>query len=210
MLITLKRALLVLLVFPIVACAEPARFQEGVHYVELPKAVSTGSSDKIEVLELFWYGCPHCYALEPTLNSWVDKKPSDVAFKRMPGLMARSWIDHGKAYYTAEALGVLDQTHEELFNAIHKFRKRISDQDSLAKFYASHGVDKDKFIKTFNSFSVKSKLNQALSKQKAYQASGVPAIIVNGKYRVSTTMAAGQNGMFEVINFLVEKERAAL
>ncbi len=209
MLVLLKRAVLLLLIFPLAACAESDKYQEGDHYVQLSKPVATANADKVEVLELFWYGCPHCYALEPSLNKWVAEAPDYVEFKRMPGLMASSWLDHGKAYYAAEVLGVVDKTHEALFTAIHRYGQQLADQASLAGFYASQGVNEDEFNKVFSSFAVKSKINQAKAKQRNYRASGVPAIIVNGKYRVSTTMKAGPQGLFDVVDFLVEKERSA-
>jgi len=210
MLKLLRRAIFLILVFPLVACADSDRFQEDDHYVKLSKSVATSNADKIEVLELFWYGCPHCYSLEPTLNAWAAKLPSDVQFERMPGFMASSWEAHGRAYYTAEVLGVVEQTHEALFTAIHMYKQRLSNQAALSAFYASHGVDEARFNKVFTSFAVQSKINQAKAKQRDYRASGVPAIIVNGKYRVSTTMKAGTQGMFEVIDFLIAKERALM
>jgi thiol:disulfide interchange protein DsbA len=210
MLKLLRRAIFILLVLPLVACAESDRFQEGDHYIKLSKSVATKSSGKIEVLELFWYGCPHCYSLEPSLNAWTAKLPSDVQFERMPAFMASGWEAQGRAYYTAEVLGVVEQTHEALFKAIHMYKQRMGSQKELSAFYASHGVDEARFNKAFKSFAVQSKINQAKLKQRDYRASGVPAIIVNGKYRISQTMKAGAQGMFEVIDFLIAKERALM
>jgi len=196
-----------LVILPLGACADTnSPYKEGEHFVELPKPVSTVNPDKVEIVELFWYGCPHCYGLEPLLNDWLKTVPEDVEFVRMPALMARGWESHGRAYYTAEVLGVVDKTHKELFTAIHRERQQLMDQISLAAFYARHGVDEVDFNKTYNSFAVNSRVQQAVAKQRGYRATGVPAVIVNGKYRVGTTMKAGAKGMFDVIDWLIEQE----
>jgi len=204
----LKSFSLFFLLLPLYACAaEDAPYQEGEHYVTLPKPVATDDKDKIEVLELFWYGCPHCYVLEPRVNTWVSKMPPDVAFKRMPAVMAKHWENHGRAYYAAELLQVLDSTHQALFDEIHKRRQPVSDQVSLAAFYARHGVDEVMFNSTFNSFAVNSRIQRARVKQREYRATGVPTVIVNGKYRVGSTMKAGSQGLFDVVDYLIKKER---
>lgn len=203
MLKTLKLKVLLLLFVPLFACAaEDSPYTEGKHYFKLDNEVDTSDQTKVEVLELFWYGCPHCYALEPRLAPWVRGLPDYVEFERMPAVVGRGWDIHARAYYAAEILGVLENTHRPLFDALHKERQRLLDQSSLARFYATMGVDEDKFNKTYESFAVNSKINQAAKKQRDYQISGVPAIIVNGKYRVPA-----QNEMLEVVDYLVEKER---
>lgn len=211
MLKIVKKSLLILLMVPLIACADAdAPFREGEHYVELSRPVATGSDGKIEVVELFWYGCPHCFQLEPRIERWLENKPADVEFKRMPAVLAKHWEVHARAYYASALLGVEEKTHGALFDALHKERQRLFDQVSLAGFYAKHGVDEVKFNQAFKSFSVNSKIQQAKSRQRNYQATGVPAIIVNGKYRVGTTMKAGDRGLFDVVDYLIKKERSAL
>ena len=211
MLNSLKKSLIVLLFFPLLACAEQGSvYEEGKHYKTLEKPVATDNANKIEVVELFWYGCPHCYALEPLVNKWTSNLPQYVDFKRMPAVMARHWEVHGRAYYATQILGVVEQVHEKLFDAIHKRGQKIVDQESLADFYAGQGVDKAEFNKTFNSFLVSSRVQQAKTRQRGFQATGVPAVVVNGKYLIATTMKAGTKGLFDVVDFLVEKERNTL
>ncbi|MCF7980498.1 MAG: thiol:disulfide interchange protein DsbA/DsbL [Pseudomonadales bacterium] len=208
----IKKSLLILLMLPLLACAEPEEaFVEGEHYVALPRATNTSVPEgKIEVLELFWYGCPHCYQLEPSIKDWLTRLPNDVQFVRMPAVMGRGWELHARAYYAASLLGVENKTHAALFDAIHKKRENLFDQNSLADFYARYGVKKSDFNQAFNPFSVNSKIMQSKNRQKDYRATGVPAIIVNGKYRVGTTMKAGGTGLFDVVDYLVNKEREAM
>ena len=199
------RQLVMLLMFvPLVACAqeENAPYKEGEHYFKLRDEVATKDPSKVEVLELFWYGCSHCFALEPRLKSWEKTIPDYVDFQRMPAVMGRGWDIHGRAYYAAEQLGLVEATHEALFNAIHRNRAPLFDNVALAGFYAQFGVDELTFNKAYKSFSVNSKVQQAQLKQRKYQARGVPAIIVNGKYRVDS-----QKDMLKVVDYLVEKER---
>lgn len=211
MLRSLKKSLIILLFVPLLACAEEsAVYKEGEHYKTLSKPVATDAKGKIEVVELFWYGCPHCYSLEPLVEKWASTLPQHVVFKRMPAMMASHWEVNGRAYYAAEILGVAEQTHQKLFDAIHRQGQKIFDQESLADFYASQGVDKVEFNKAFNSFLVSSRVQQAKQRQRGYQATGVPAVVVNGKYLVSTTMKAGGDGLFDVVDFLIEKERKTL
>ena len=211
MLSSLKKSLIILLFLPLLACAdEGAVYEEGEHYKTLPKLVATDDKGKVEVVELFWYGCPHCYSLEPSVEKWVSTLPQHVDFKQMPAMMASHWEANGRAYYAAEILGVAKQTHQKLFDAIHRQGQKIFDQESLADFYASQGVDKVEFNKAFNSFLVSSRVQRAKQRQRGYQATGVPAIVVNGKYLVSTTMKAGSNGLFDVVDFLIEQEHKTL
>ena len=204
MLNNLKRVVILLMILPVMACAQDkAPYKEGEHYFKLDKEVATTSGDKIEVLELFWYGCPHCYALEPRLNKWLETAPDDIAFQRMPAVMGRGWDVHGKAYYAVEQLGALERTHEALFAALHRTGAKLYDQASLAGFYAQQGVDAQEFNKAYASFSVNSKLQKARLQQQAYRARGVPAIIVNGKYRVGS-----QKDMLKVVDYLVDNERS--
>jgi len=208
MLKSIKSLLIGLLILPVLACAQDdSPYVEGEQYKLLSSPVDTMSGDKIEVVELFWYGCPHCYALEPFVEDWEKTLPADVNFVRMPGVMASSWENHGRAYYTAAVLGVVDKTHRPLFDAIHKEGKSISSQEDLADFYADYGVDKTKFNSTFNSFTVNGLIAKAKTKQYQYKASGVPTLIVNGKYLVSASTAGGNQQVFDVVNYLIEKER---
>jgi thiol:disulfide interchange protein DsbA len=186
-----------------------AAFSEGIEYEKIGNAQPTVASDKIEVLELFWYGCPHCYQLEPALEAWLENKPDDVAFVRMPAVLGPNWELLARAYYTAELLNVSDKVHPALFARLHKERKRITNVGQLQAFFAEHGVSEQDFSSTFKSFAVVTKTNRAKQVRNMYGITGVPAVVVNGKFRTSATMAGGNEKMFKVIEYLIEQERGA-
>jgi thiol:disulfide interchange protein DsbA len=188
-----------------VASAE-TQFQEGTHYQRLNTPVPTSSDNKVEVVEAFWYGCGHCYNLEPAIETWVANKPENVAFTRLPTVLGRSWEPHARAYHTAEVLGVLDKIHQPLLEAIHAEKRRLMNEDQLAEFFAEQGVDKDTFRKTYNSFAVETRLKRSQDLVKRYRLRSVPTIVVNGKYVTDTSMAGSGKKLFEVVNYLVEKE----
>ncbi|NVK43772.1 MAG: thiol:disulfide interchange protein DsbA/DsbL [Oceanospirillaceae bacterium] len=193
----------------VVAAAEGERFQDGKDYVTLPFPVKTVDESKIEVVEMFGYLCPHCNAFEPLVHSWSEKQADDVEFVRIPVVFGRSWEPLARSYYVAELLDAVDQTHQAVFDAIHLQKKRFTSEEDLAEFYSSLGVDSDQFSKLYNSFAVNTKLNQGESKARGYEITGVPTMVVNGKYRITAAMAGGHKQMLEVVDFLVEKERQA-
>lgn len=162
--------------------------------------------DKIEVIEFFWYGCPHCYSLEPAMVEWLKTKPANVEFIRQPAVFSDLWGKHAKAYFTAEALGVLDKVHADLFDAIQNKKQKLVSEDELAKFFADHGVKDEEFRSAYNSFLVDAKLRQAESTAPRYGISGVPALIVNGKYKVTGQSAKSQANMLTVVNELIAQE----
>jgi len=210
MLKAVKSWLLCLLVLPMMACAQSdAPYKEGEHYIELPKAVATSDPSKIEVLEFFWYRCIHCYNLETAVEKWTAKLPSDVKFVQLPTILGGNWEPQARAYYAAKALNVLEQTHRPLFDALHKEGRPLVNQESLAGFYASYGVSEDDFNKAYKSFPVSAQISRVKKSQREYRVSGVPLVIVNGKYKVSGTMKAGASGLFDVVDYLVERERLA-
>jgi thiol:disulfide interchange protein DsbA len=187
------------------ACADA--YTQGQDYIELSNPQPTSSGDKIEVVELFWYGCPHCYHLDPFLEDWVASKPDDVEFVRMPAILGKRWGLLAKGYYTAELLGVVDKIHPALFEAIHEDKKKINDEAALQDFFVAHGVSAEDFKNTFNSFAVNVKANNARQMTRRYAITGVPTIIVNGKYSTSPGLARSNEGVIKVMNYLVEKER---
>jgi len=178
-------------------------------YVELTNPVPVAVPGKIEVVELFWYGCPHCYAFEPVINPWAEKLPSDVNFVRIPAMFGGPWDAHGQMFLTLESMGVEDQVHAAVFNAIQKEKKRLTDPEEMAEFLATQGVDKDKFLATFNSFAIKGQINKAKELAKKYEITGVPTMVVNGKYRFDIGSAGGANEALQLADKLIAKERAA-
>ena len=195
--------------YALAACAADD-FIEGRDYTKLSSAQPTSSGDKIEVVELFWYGCPHCYHLEPFIESWLKTKPDDVEFVRLPAILGASWELLAKAYFTADLLGVLDETHRALFDEIHEKNNRIRDEAALRAFFMQHGVSAADFDKTFNSFAVNVKLNNARLMTRRYAITGVPTLIVNGKYSTGPSQTNGNERVMAVVDYLVAKERAAM
>lgn len=187
-----------------------AAIDEGIEYKRVSPQQPTITKNKIEVVELFWYGCPHCFHFEPHLNEWLTKKPDNVVFYRIPAIFNASWALHARAFYTAKSLGLFDQGktkfHDALFDEIHKKKKRVQTKKELQEFFARFGVSAEHFNNTFDSFSVNAKVNRAAALSKRYQLQGVPTFIVNGKYRTDGPMAGGRKGMIEVLNFLIDKE----
>lgn len=180
-------------------------FKAGQHYKEIePQKTATG--DKIEVLEFFWYGCPHCYTFEPFLNKWKASKPDNVVFTRVPAIFRPSWKVQARTYYALEAMGKLDPAHQQIFDAIHKKRTKLTSMNQMADFLAKNGIDRDAFVKEYRSFSVDSKVRKANKLLKAYNVSGVPTVAVNGKYMTDGRSAGSYPKMIEVMNHLIKKE----
>ncbi len=189
--------------------ADNVPLEAGKTYVELANPVPVSEPGKIEVVELFWYGCPHCYAFEPTINPWVEKLPSDVNFKRIPALFGGPWDAHGQLFITLDTMGVEHKVHNAVFNAIQKEGKRLTKPEDMADFVATQGVDKAKFLETFNSFAVKGKMAQYKELAQKYGVQGVPTMIVNGKYRFDLGTTGGPEQTLNVADQLIAKERAA-
>lgn len=189
--------------------AQAAQFQAGKEYVELSSPVAVADPARIEVVELFWYGCPHCYQFEPTLNAWVRQLPADVDFKRIPAMFGGLWDVQGQMFLALQAMGVEQKVHDSIFSAIHNEGKKLASPDEMAQFLAGQGVDKDAFLKAYNSFGVKSQVEKAKKQGMAYQITGVPVMIVNGKYRFDLGSSGGPENTLQVADFLIEKERVA-
>jgi protein dithiol oxidoreductase (disulfide-forming) len=182
---------------------------EQTGYETLSPPQPTQNPDKIEVIEFFWYGCPHCYSFEPLLEKWVKNLPKNVEFIREPAAFNELWSKHAKAYFTAEALGVVDKVHADFFDAIQNKKEKLDTEEELAKFFAAHGVDESQFHEAYNSFAVDSKMRNAPSMATRYGITGVPAIIINGKYKTNGPLAGSHEKMIEVMNDLIKKESAA-
>jgi thiol:disulfide interchange protein DsbA len=189
--------------------AQAESIEAGRQYVELSSPVPISQPGKIEVVELFWYGCPHCYQFEPTLNPWVEKLPEDVNFVRIPALFGGLWDAHGQMFITLQSMGVEQKVHHAIFEKLHGNPKQLQTPEEMAEFLAGQGVDKGKFISTFNSFAVKGLMGKAKQLAKSYQITGVPVLIVNGKYRFDVGSSGGPKEALGVADFLIQKERSA-
>jgi thiol:disulfide interchange protein DsbA len=202
-------AFMFLLVLPFSSTVMADAPQNGTEFAQTTQIIPTDNPAKIEVIELFWYGCSHCYALEPQLAGWVKALPKDVTFKRVPGLPRPDWAPMAKAYYVMESLGLSEKLHSKLFDAIHK-QKSLSPTDEKASIewiVKEGGLDHKKVETEFNSFSLSTKLNQAAQVFRASGATGVPSLIIDGKYITSVTMAGGSPQVFNVANYIIENVR---
>jgi len=196
---------LLLTVFLIPVHAQNEEYAEGAHYELLSEVQPVQTGDKIEVVELFWYRCPHCFRLEPFLVKWLENIPDNAEYVPIPAVLNQNWILHGRAYYTFEALGLVDPLHGKFFDTIHKDRRQFNSPEEIADWAATHGADRDVFLNTYNSFAVNSKIQFANVMGKKYGITGVPAIIVDGKYRTSVSMAGSHDKLIGLINFLIKK-----
>lgn len=196
-----RRVLAPLLTLLLVAGVSLAADQ-GRDYVALktPQPVDTGS--KIEVREFFWYGCPHCYSLEPTLQNWVKRKPANVEFVRTPGA-APHWLVHAQAYYAFAALGATERTHSAFFRAMHEQNRRLDNEQALAQFAQEQGIDAAKFREAFNSFGVRTNVEKAKRLNQAFQVASVPMVAVDGKYLTGPSMTGSDEGFVKVLDQLV-------
>ncbi len=202
----MKRLLFTCLVFVLSSISVSAQeVQEGVNFVRLSAPQPTQTENKIEVLELFWYHCPHCYRLEPYLKRWLKNKPDNVAYVRMPAILNDHWRNDAHAFYTMQALGLMETLHDAYFSVLHEERKRIVTAEHFSDWAAEHGADPQKVLETFNSMGVVSRVNKAILMTRNYQADGVPTIIVGGTYRTSVSMAGGPNELIDIINHLAAK-----
>ena len=174
----------------------------------------TTTPDKVEIVELFWYRCPHCYSFEKFLRktNWLQNKPAYVEFTHMPAVFDQDkWIPLAKAYYVAESLGVLDKVHIPIFAAIHDRRRNLNSEQALQKLFNEYaGVSQADFAKTYNSFAIATKINRAKEMTSRYGITGVPVVIVNGKYRLNSEKTDGYDNMMLIINYLVEKEHTIM
>jgi thiol:disulfide interchange protein DsbA len=204
----LKKWMLVLLtsfVFAMPVAAQMA-FVEGVDYQLIEPAVPTSDPAKVVVTEIFWYGCPHCFRFEPFVEKWAESIPDGVVFEQVPSAINAAWTVHARAYYAFKMMGVQEQLHKKLFNAIHVQRQRLNSLDSIAGFVAEQGLDEKEFRKQYASFPVETLIRKGKQKELHYGLEGVPTIIVNGKYRTSGVMAGNFNRLLQIIDFLVANE----
>jgi thiol:disulfide interchange protein DsbA len=197
---------LILLWFPFFAFAGNDPYQEGVHYQRLATPVPTSTGDKIEVVEVFWYGCGHCYRLEPVIEAWLAGKPGNVEFIRIPAVLGRNWEPHARTFYAAQVLGVEEKIHKPLMDAMHVHGRSLADEEQLAGFFAEQGVAKESFLQAYRSFEVETRLRRSQQLVQRYGIDGVPAVIVNGKYLTNGTMTGATDKIFEVVDYLIAKE----
>lgn len=198
----------------VVMLSQPASaqavYQEGKDYAVLPNPVRTTDPSKIEVAEVFWYGCPHCNTFRPLFEQWKKQSGDDITVQHTPAMWSKSMAVHAQIFYTAKVLGKLDVMHKEIFDAMHVGKKKLLAEKQIYTLFEKHGVDKSTFDKTFSSFGVNSQVQQAASRARGYQITSTPTVVVNGKYRVLMNRGDSFDKVMKVADYLVNKERAAL
>lgn len=191
------------------AQAQAQKPEQGADYLVLDKrAAVEAPAGKIEVVEFFWYNCPHCNAFEPALEAWVRRAPKDVSVRRVPVGFRDEFVPQQRLYYTLEAMDLIDKLHAKVFAAIHAEKLQLNKGDAIADWVARQGVDKAKFLERFNDFSTASKAGRATQLQNAYRVEGVPAMGVAGRFYTDGTLAKNMPRALQVVDFLVAEVRA--
>ena len=181
---------------------------EGKDYVRLSQPLPSAAAGKIEVVEFFWYGCPHCNDFEPMLDGWAKKLPADVSFRRVPvAFRDEPFGSHQRIFYALEAMGQIDAMHRKVFYAIHNDRAKLDKPADIAAFMAKNGLDSAKFLDVFNSFSVQTKARQAKQLSESYKIDGVPAMGIHGRYYTSGSLAGSNDRALAVADVLIERTR---
>ena len=185
---------------------EAQEYVAGEHYVVIDKPVETQTGDKVEVRELFWYYCGHCYNLEPYINAMKATLTDEAEFIRHPSILGDGWVKGAVFYYVLKDLGELDRLHTPLFDAIHKYGMKFDSQEEFVNWLSDNGVDAEKANTAFTSFTVDNNVRKAMIDTRKYQSRGVPTLVVNGKYWVDATHEGSIEGIFRVVDYLIEKE----
>ncbi len=184
--------------------------EAGVDYLVLDKRAAVDApAGKIEVVEFFWYNCPHCHVFEPTLEAWIKQRaPKDLAFRQVPIAFQDSFVPQQRLFYALEAMGLLNQLHSKVFAAIHTEKKNLTSMEQIVDWVAKQGVDKAKFLTQYNSFSVSTKATRGTQLQNTYQVQGVPALGVAGRYYTDGGLAKSMERALQVVEFLVAQVRS--
>lgn len=188
---------------------QATQYREGLHYKHIkPEQPYQADKGKVEVVEMFFYACPHCYELEEKVTTWVKAHKDSVQLKRMPAIVGPTWVSQAKAYYIAEELGILSETHKKFFDSIHKQGQEYYNDYTIQKFFMEQGVSQQAYYKASHSAVVAEKLSQARIMTVKYGLRGVPAFIVNGKYKTAPFYTRNYDDMFQVLDQLVDNEIA--
>jgi len=212
-LILISRRVFAAAVLGLFFASAQAQLTPGKDYSPVQPPQPTDSGSKIEVLEFFWYGGPHCNSLQPPLEAWLKRKPADVEFRRVPAVFQESWVPMTRAYYTIEALGMVDKLHHEMFATLHKQRQQLRDANAIFDWAASKGVDRKKFADTYNSFGVNGRAQRSIELTRKYDIPGTPALVVDGRYLTAPSMTlkadrtVDYERFFRVVDGLIAEAR---
>ena len=192
------------------AMAQARQFKEGKDFKRLDKPVAPDApAGKVDVIEFFWYSCPHCHAFEPTLDAWVKAAPKDLSIRRVPVAFNASFVPQQKLFYTLEGMGKLDALHAKVFRAIHVEKAKLTKDDEILAWVTQQGVDVAKFKEVYGSFSVANQVRRASQLQDSYGVEGVPSMGVAGKYYTDGTMAGSMQTVLQVVEYLAATARKA-
>ena len=197
------------LLLPAALPAQETIDPEGKYELVQPPQPTDVAAGKVEIVDVFWYGCPHCFSFLPVMEDYETRKADYVEIRQMPAIFRDSWLMHARAFYTAKLLNALDRVHRPLFEAIHEQGRRLDTRDSLREFFVAHGVDGGAFDATFDSFAVETMVSKSKVMQGRYGVRGTPTVIVAGKYRVSASLAGGYEEMAQVAAALAAREHDA-
>ncbi|WP_137891809.1 thiol:disulfide interchange protein DsbA/DsbL [Ramlibacter sp. 2FC] len=193
---------------PALSSAQAFKPREGKDYIELDKRVpvETGAG-KVEVIEFFWYSCPHCNAFEPAFDAWVKAAPKDVSVRRVPVAFRDDFAPQQRLYYTLEAMNKLEELHRKVFHAVHVERQALNRDETILAWAEKQGLDKAKFAEVYKSFGVASKLRRAVQLQEAFKVEGVPSLGIAGRYYTDGSLAGSMERALQVVNYLVDETR---
>ena len=189
------------------ANAQSPKIEAGFDYRILPTPQPVESKGKVEVIEFFWYGCPHCYDFEPELNAWLKRQPKDVTFRKVPVAFRDDFMPHSQLFYALEAMGKGEVMNDKVMYAMHKENKRLMTENEIADWVASQGIDRNTFLATYRSFAVVSKARAARQMADAYRIDGVPTIVMQGRYVTSPSIAGTKTKAITVMDYLEQKIR---
>ncbi|SDY28502.1 thiol:disulfide interchange protein DsbA/DsbL [Nitrosomonas sp. Nm33] len=184
-----------------------AEIIEGRDYIVLANPQPTEDQRNIEVIEFFWYGCPHCYELHPHIDNWRKNAPKDVKFRYVPAIFRANWTPAAKTFYAMEALGITKELHDKIYKAIHRDKIDLSKEAVLFDWIEKQGIEREKFINAYNSFSVQNQVAKISQMTRQYKLTGVPALVVEGKYLTSGKMSGTPRDTIQVLNELIDKAR---
>lgn len=200
-------ALMALLLVAPMAMAQD--WQEGTHYTELSSPVETRSGDKYEVAEVFWYGCPSCYRMQPVIKEWKKGLSDDVNLRHVPASMRRDWEPHAQAFYVARELEIADEVHDELFDALAGEKRNLGSKEAIAEFFEETGAaDAEEVEEAWGSFAVDTAMRRGKSFQQGARVTGTPTLVVEGRYVITVKQAGNYEDMLAIADHLVEKERS--
>ena len=189
-----------------IAAAQAQKYEEGLDYRVLPVAQPVETKGKVEVIEFFWYGCPHCYDFDPDLMAWVKRQPKDVVFRRVPVAFRDDFLPHSQLFYTLQAMGK-SNLDIKVMDTIHHSNNHLLTESEIADWAVAQGLDRNTFLTTYHSFAVVSKVRAAKQLAEAYRIDGVPTVVIQGKYVTSPSIAGSKAKALLVMDYLVEKVR---